>query len=270
MEHRKKINNFATIDTAAEDGEMRIGMRNIKITISYDGSRYNGWQRQENTENTIQGKLELLLSRMTGETVEIHGSGRTDAGVHALGQVFHFHTECRMKTEEILEYMKEYLPQDIGVMKVEEAAERFHSRLNVKRKTYCYHIWNSPLPNVFERKYSYQVPERLDVEQMRQAASYLIGKHDFKSFCARKRMKKSTLRVLESIEFEEKDNKILIRFCGNGFLYNMVRILTGTLLEVGLGERKPEEMKVILESCARESAGFTAPAHGLFLEKVEY
>lgn len=245
-------------------------MRNIKIKIAYDGTRYNGWQKQDNTDNTIQGKLEQLLSRMTGEEIEIHGSGRTDAGVHALGQVFHFHTESTMTTEDIMAYMSEYLPMDIGVLEVRNASERFHSRLNVKRKTYCYHIWNSPIPNVFERKYSYQIPERLDVDKMKKAAEYLIGTHDFKSFCANKRMKKSTVRMIESIDFIIEGDMLKIRYKGNGFLYNMVRILTGTLIEIGKGAREPEEMKQILESRSREAAGFTAPAHGLFMEGVEY
>ena len=245
-------------------------MRNIKITIAYDGTRYNGWQRQDNTDNTIQGKIEGLLSRMTGEAVEIHGSGRTDAGVHSLGQVFHFHTECSMTTEDIMTYMNEYLPMDIGVLKVENTFERFHSRLNVKQKTYCYHIWNSPIPNVFVRKYSYHIPEKLDIKKMEQAAEYLLGSHDFKSFCSNKRMKKSTVRRIEAICFEKEGEMLKIRYKGNGFLYNMVRILTGTLIEIGKGERGPEDMKRILESLDREQAGFTAPAHGLFLENVEY
>ena len=245
-------------------------MRNIKLLIAYDGSRYNGWQRQENTENTIQGKLETLLSKMTGEMVEIHGSGRTDAGVHAKGQVANFHTDTKMTIEEIKEYMNEYLPMDIAVLEVKNAAERFHSRLNVKRKTYCYHIWNSQVPNVFARKYSYQVPEPLDLEAMKKAAFYLLGTHDFKSFCARKKMKKSTVRMIESIDFQKEGDMIQITYRGNGFLYNMVRILTGTLIEVGKGERQPEEMKEILESQDRAKAGFTAPAQGLFMERVDY
>ena len=245
-------------------------MRNIKILIAYDGTRYNGWQRQDNTENTIQGKIEQLLSRMTGEEIEIHGSGRTDGGVHAKGQIANFHTNTTMTTEEILQYMNEYLPMDIAVLDVRDASERFHSRLNVKRKTYCYHIWNSEVPNVFERKYSYQITEKLDIYAMREAASYLLGTHDFKSFCARKKMKKSTVRMIESIDFRKEGDMLFITYKGNGFLYNMVRILTGTLIEVGRGERKPEEMKMILESLNRDKAGFTAPAQGLFLEKVDY
>lgn len=214
--------------------------------------------------------METLLSKMTGETVEIHGSGRTDAGVHARGQVANFHTDTKMTTAEIKEYMNEYLPMDIAVLEVKDASDRFHSRLNVKRKTYCYHIWNSSVPNVFARKYSYQVPEVLDIEAMEKATSYLLGTHDFKSFCARKKMKKSTVRMIESIDFQKEGDMLKITYRGNGFLYNMVRILTGTLIEVGRGERQPEEMKTILESQKRENAGFTAPPQGLFMESVEY
>lgn len=245
-------------------------MRNIKFTVSYDGTRYNGWQRQDNTDNTIQGKLEQLLSRMTGENVEIDGSGRTDGGVHAHGQVANFHTNTTMSTEEIMQYMNEYLPMDIAVLDVRDASERFHSRLNVKRKTYCYHIWNSNVPNVFERKYSYQVTEKLNLESMKEAASYLLGTHDFKAFCARKKMKKSTVRMIEVIDFKKNGDMLVITYKGNGFLYNMVRILTGTLIEVGRGERFPLSVKEALESGNRENAGFTAPAQGLFLEKVDY
>lgn len=245
-------------------------MRNIKLTIAYDGTRYNGWQRQENTDQTIQGKLEALLSRMTGEKIEIHGSGRTDRGVHAHGQVANFYTKTKMTREEMLDYMNAYLPQDIAVLEIKDAAERFHSRLNVKRKTYCYHIWNSAVPNVFMRKYVYQVPEQLDLKAMEEGAKYLLGTHDFKSFCARKRMKKSTVRMIESISIQKKGDEILLTYKGNGFLYNMVRILTGTLVEIGRGDRRPEEIPSIIEAQNREKAGFTAPAQGLFLEKVEY
>lgn len=245
-------------------------MRNIKITIAYDGSRYNGWQRQDHTDNTIQGKLEQLISRMTGEEIEIHGSGRTDGGVHAHGQVANFHTDCQMSREEMLAYMNEYLPMDIAVLDIRDAAERFHSRLNVKRKTYCYHIWNSPIPNVFLRKYSYQIPEPLNLKKMEQAAGYLLGTHDFKSFCSRKKMKKSTVRMIENIQIEKNGNEIILTYRGNGFLYNMVRILTGTLIEVGRGERDAKEIPDILDAKSRERAGFTAPAQGLFLERVDY
>jgi tRNA pseudouridine38-40 synthase len=207
---------------------------------------------------------------MTGEEIEIHGSGRTDGGVHAHGQVAHFHTNSQMSREKMLAYINEYLPMDIAVLDIRDAAERFHSRLNVKRKTYCYHIWNSPIPNVFLRKYSYQVPEPLDLPAMEQAASYLLGTHDFKSFCSRKKMKKSTVRMIESIQIEKNGDEILLTYKGNGFLYNMVRILTGTLIEVGKGLRGPEDIPSVIEAKNREMAGFTAPPQGLFLEKVDY
>lgn len=245
-------------------------MRNIKMVIAYDGSRYNGWQRQDHTENTIQGKLEQLLCRMTGEQIEIHGSGRTDGGVHAHGQVANFKTNSQMSVKEMMTYMNEYLPMDIGILEVKDASDRFHSRLNVKRKTYCYHIWNSPVPNVFLRKYSYQIPELLNISQMEKASQYLLGTHDFKSFCSRKKMKKSTVRMIESIKISREGNEIIITYKGNGFLYNMVRILTGTLIEVGLGIKNPEDIPEIVEAKNRERAGFTAPAQGLFLEKVDY
>lgn len=245
-------------------------MRNIKLWIQYDGTRYSGWQSQEHTGQTIQGKLTAVLERMTGETVELQGSGRTDAGVHALGQVANFHTKSSLSCEKMLCYMNRYLPEDIAVIQVEEAEPRFHSRLNAVRKTYVYRIWNSPIPNVWERKYLYLVEEKLDLEVMQRAAELLCGTHDFRAFCSNKRMKKSTVRTLESIEMEKEGSELCLIFTGNGFLYNMVRILTGTLIEVGLHKKEPEEMTEILESQERERAGFTAPAQGLYLKKVEY
>lgn len=245
-------------------------MRNIKLWIQYDGTRYSGWQSQEHTGQTIQGKLTAVLERMTGETVELQGSGRTDAGVHALGQVANFHTKSSLSCEEMLCYMNRYLPEDIAVIQVEEAEPRFHSRLNAVRKTYVYRIWNSPIPNVWERKYLYLVEEKLDLEVMQRAAELLCGTHDFRAFCSNKRMKKSTVRTLESIEMEKEGSELRLIFTGNGFLYNMVRILTGTLIEVGLHKKEPEEMPEILESQERERAGFTAPAQGLYLKKVAY
>ncbi len=245
-------------------------MRNIQLLIQYDGTRYNGWQSQEHTNQTIQGKLTKVLERMLGEPVDLQGSGRTDAGVHAAGQTANFRTKTMTSCEEILEYVNRYLPEDIAVLEVREAELRFHSRLHAIRKTYIYRIWNSPISNVFERKYMYQVKEILDAEKMKEAAALLEGTHDFRGFCANKRIKKSTIRTLEQIEIEQKGSELSLRFTGNGFLYHMVRILTGTLLEVGLGKRKPEEMTQILASLDREKAGPMAPALGLCLWKVEY
>ncbi len=245
-------------------------MRNIKLVLRYDGTRYSGWQSQEHEENTIQGKLTAVLERMTGESIRLAGSGRTDAGVHALGQVANFRTESPFSCEKLKEELNQYLPEDMAVLSVEEADQRFHSRLNAVRKTYLYRIWNSPVHNVFERKYVYPLEQALDVEAMRQAADRLLGTHDFRAFSSYRRTKKSTVRTLEKITIEKNGEEIRLRFTGNGFLYHMVRILTGTLIEVGMNKKKPEDMDEILASLNRDKAGFTAPAQGLFLINVEY
>ena len=245
---------------------------NIRITLEYDGSRYDGWQKQGKTENTIQGKLEAVLLKMAGEEVEVHGSGRTDAGVHAKGQVANFHVDAKIcpDGETAKEYLNRYLPEDIRVLEADLAPERFHSRLSAFSKTYGYYVETGDKKNVFERKYVYGFGKKLDLEAMRRAAGFLIGEHDFKSFCANRRMKKSTVRRIDEIKIVEHGTKIELLYTGNGFLYNMVRILTGTLLEIGSGMRKPEEMKVILEAKNRDMAGRTAPPEGLFLLHVAY
>lgn len=243
---------------------------NYKLRLQYDGTKLNGWQKQGNTENTIQGKLETILQRMYGEPVEIHGSGRTDAGVHALGQAANFHAPEKFGLQEIKSTLNEYLSKDIRVLSVEPVEERFHARLTAKGKIYEYRIDNGETANVFSRKYTMREEEPLDLEAMQKAAEYLKGTHDFKTFCANKRMKKSTIRTITSIVIEKKEGIVSIRYTGNGFLYNMVRIMTGTLIEVGRGKRRPEEMQGILEALDRGAAGFTAPAQGLFLVEVIY
>ncbi|MFT4104388.1 MAG: tRNA pseudouridine(38-40) synthase TruA [Lacrimispora sp.] len=245
-------------------------MKNYRMVLEYDGSRYDGWQKQGNSSQTIQGKIESVLERMAGVPVEVHGSGRTDAGVHALAQTANFHADVNMSEAEIKEYLNKYLPEDIGVKSVEQASDRFHSRLNGTEKTYLYRIETGERKQVFERKYIYGLSQPLNVKEMERAASFLTGEKDFKSFCSNKKMKKSSVRILKSIEFEQEGSRLFIRYTGNGFLYNMVRILTGTLIEVGLGQRRAEEMKEILEAKERSAAGFTAPPEGLFLEKVFY
>lgn len=245
-------------------------MRNIRLLLQYEGTRYQGWQKQQSTDNTIQGKLETLLTRMCGETIEIQGSGRTDAGVHALGQVANFHTNCDMSTEEMLGYINQYLPEDIAVISLTEAAPRFHSRLNACGKHYEYKVINSSLPNVFQRRYALSVPEKLDVEAMRAGAAYLLGEHDFKSFTSAKKSKKSTVRRIDEISILEKDDMLVFHFKGNGFLYHMIRIIMGTLLEIGKGERKPESIPVILAAMDREKAGALVPAKGLTLVEVYF
>ncbi|WP_411335738.1 tRNA pseudouridine(38-40) synthase TruA [Ruminococcus gauvreauii] len=243
---------------------------NCKITIQYDGTRYGGWQKQGNTDNTIQGKLENILTRMSGYPVEIHGAGRTDAGVHALGQTANFHLRERAGLMDVKMYLNQYLPDDIEVTDIAEMPDRFHSRLHACDKTYAYRVGTDDCKSVFERKYRYHYGEKLDVGLMEKAASYCLGTHDFKGFCANRRIRKSTVRTLTEICFEQKEHDLVISYTGNGFLYHMVRILTGTLIEVGGGKRPPEDIKKILEEKNRQLAGFTAPAMGLTLLQVRY
>lgn len=243
---------------------------NYRFDIQYDGTRYGGWQRQKTTDNTIQGKIEEVLFRMTGSPVLIQGAGRTDAGVHALGQVANGHFDSRMSCEEICDYMNHYLPEDIEILRVSQVSERFHSRLNAREKLYRYRIGIGSHKNVFERKYLCPLHETYDVEAMEEAAGYLTGTHDFRSFCANKKMKKSTVRTIYEIRITELPKELQIGYRGDGFLYNMVRILTGTLIEIGRGSRKPEEIQAILEGRDRGLAGFTAPARGLTLVEVGY
>ena len=245
-------------------------MRNFKVILQYEGTKYQGWQRQDTTNNTLQGKLEALLTKMCGHNVEVHASGRTDAGVHALGQTANFHLNTQMTPEEIMNYMNRYLPEDVAVISIEEVGERFHSRLNAKGKTYVYRVLNTDVPHIFDRRYVYVFPEKLDIMAMQKAATYLTGTHDFKAFTSNRRMKKSSVRTITSIRIEAIQDEIRFTYDGNGFLYHMVRILTGTLLEVGTGERKPEEMLTILESGQRENAGPLVPAKGLTLVEVRY
>lgn len=243
---------------------------NYKLTIQYDGTRYDGWQKQGNTDNTIQGKLEGVLSRLAGQPVEFHGAGRTDAGVHAEGQVASVKLPEARPASEVMAYLNQYLPEDIAVVAAAEAEDRFHARLNAKGKVYRYAIRLGDTPDVFRRKYQYRVEAPLDVAAMEQAAAKLTGTHDYRAFCANKRYKRSTVRTISAIDIKTDGSDMTITFHGNGFLYNMVRILTGTLLEVGQGQRDPEEMTAILASLDRSRAGKTAPAQGLTLVKVEY
>lgn len=245
-------------------------MKNYKLIVQYDGARYSGWQIQSNTDDTIQGKLQTVLSQMDGRAVEVHGSGRTDAGVHARGQAASVKLRSEPECAAVLDYCNTYLPRDIAVISVQEAPERFHARLNVKEKCYIYRIWNSGIPNIFERRYLCQLSQPLDLDAMRRAAQALTGTHDFRSFCGLRRFKKSTTRTIYSIEIQKQGEEIRISYVGNGFLNQMVRILTGTLVEVGLGLRAPEEMADILAARDRSAAGRTMPPEGLILDHVTY
>ena len=244
-------------------------MRNIRLHICYDGTRYKGWQRLSGVDNTIQGKLEQTLSRILGEEIEISGSGRTDAGAHAKGQVANFHCESQMSCQEILSQLRRYLPDDIGIESCQEASPRFHARLNCTSKTYQYRIWNSERPCVFQRRFTYVMPDVLDVQKMQQAAEYLLGEHDFSAFCANKKMKKSTVRCIESIAITREGEELILTFTGDGFLYNMVRIMVGTLIEVGQNIRKADSIPLLFGG-KREDAGYLVPAQGLCLMEVNY
>lgn len=243
---------------------------NYKMKISYDGTRYQGWERQKNTDMTIQGKIEAVLSVMEGSSVEIIGSGRTDAGVHAKGQVANVHMSTDKTPEEIKDYLNHYLPEDICVEEVRVASERFHSRYNALGKTYRYTCYVGKGKPVFDRKYVYRVEEPLDLVKMRRAAADLVGTHDFAGFCSNPKRKKSTVRCVDSISIELQEDYLVFTYHGNGFLHHMVRILTGTLLEVGMGKRDPQSMPELLESKKRALAGFTAPAQGLCMMEVDY
>ena len=244
-------------------------MRNLRLDICYDGTRYRGWQRLPSREDTIQGKLETALSRILEENIEISGSGRTDAGVHALGQVASFHCQSQMDPQQILENLRRYLPEDIGIYSCKEVSPRFHARLNAREKTYLYRIWNSQAPCVFQRRYVTVMPEPLDLAAMEQAAQLLLGQHDFSAFCGNAKMKKSTVRYLRAVTIRREGEQILLRFTGNGFLHSMVRILVGTLVEVGRGQRQPQSMPELFGG-KRSQAGFLAPPQGLCLEEVYY
>ena len=245
-------------------------MKNYMLTTSYDGSRYNGWQRQKSSDNTIQGKIENVLSLMALRRVEINGSGRTDAGVHALGQTANFKLDTETDKSEILDYLNKYLPDDIAVLRIDEVPERFHCRLCARSKTYMYRIQNSPVSNVFERKYMYKYPDKLDIDKMRLAADAMLGKRDFLGLSTLKKSKKSTVRTVFGIDVERLGDEIRIYYRADGFLYNMVRIMTGTLIEAGTGIKSWEDIERVFETGNREYAGFTAPARGLTLVGVEY
>ncbi len=244
-------------------------MRNVRLDLCYDGTRYKGWQRLQNNDNTIQSKLETALSRILGEPIEITGSGRTDAGTHAKLQVANFRCQSDMSCEEILSQLRRYLPEDIGIYSCKNVSPRFHARLNAITKTYQYHIWNADTPCVFLRKYVHIDPRQVDLELMRQAAEQFVGQHDFSAFCANKNMKKSTVRYIESFTITQDGDSLYFTVTGNGFLHHMVRIMVGTLLEVGRGERAADSI-VSLFGAERAMAGELIPSSGLTLMEVTY
>lgn len=244
-------------------------MRNLRLDLCYDGTRYRGWQRIPGRSDTIQGKLEDTLQRILGEPVQLIGSGRTDAGVHAAGQAANFHTASVLSEAKILAELRRYLPEDIGIISCKEVPERFHARFSAVSKTYRYRIWNSEAPCVFDRQYVARFPEKLDLSKMEAAGKLLVGSHDFSAFCTNRRMKKSSVREIRSLRLERLDEEIRITVTADGFLYNMMRILAGTLIEVGRGEREIETIPSLF-GAQRRDAGFLAPAQGLCLMEVTY
>lgn len=260
-------------------------MNNYRLTIQYDGGRYKGWQRLGNEDNTIQGKLEDVLSKLTNvklrnadlvitniknEETELIGCSRTDAGVHAIAQIANFKTERNLSKTEIMMYFNQYLPKDICVTEVDKVPLDFHSRYLAKEKTYLYKIWNETFSNPFMRKYSMHVVDKLDIAKMKDAAQYFLGEHDFTAFSNAKSKKKSMVREIYAIDFLEDGGFLFIRVRGNGFLYNMVRKIVGTLVEVGLGNLKGEEIPEIMKSMDRSRVCSMADACGLYLEKITY
>ena len=245
------------------------GMPNYKLILQYDGSRYRGWQRLADTDMTVQGKLEAVLSRTFGEELEVHGSGRTDAGVHALGQCASFRAVRDLPPEEVLAALRAYLPEDIGAVRVEYAPRRFHARLSAAEKTYRYRVWVTEAPCVFERRFVYVLPGSYDLDAMEAAARLLEGTHDFRAFSAVK-TKKSTVRSLSRISIERVGDELRFEYTADGFLHHMVRVLTGTLLELGRGDRTIASVEALLHDGLRAAAGFTVPAKGLCLMEVRY
>ena len=245
-------------------------MRNIKLVIEYDGKEFNGWQKQQ-TKLNIQGENEKAIKQITGEEVDLTASGRTDAGVHALGQVANFKTNSNIPIEKIPIALNSNLKKSIVIKSAEEVEERFHSRLNCKRKTYRYIINNSKYGTAIYRNLETHIPMKLDIQKMQEAVKYFEGEHDFKAFKASGTSSKSSVRTIYKAEVIDAGNeRIYIELTGNGFLYNMVRIIAGTLVEVGLGKIEPNEIKTIIESKKRENAGKTLPPQGLYLVNVEY
>ena len=244
-------------------------MRNIKLIIEYDGKSFNGWQKQPDRLN-IQGEIEKAIEEITGEKVDLTASGRTDAGVHSLGQTANFKTDSKIPTEKFAKAINSRLKKSIVIKSAEEVDEKFHSRYSVKSKTYRYIINNSENGTAIYRGLEYHVPMKLDYEKMNEAIKYFVGEHDFKAFKASGTSSKSSVRKILDGSVRKEGERVIIEVTGTGFLYNMVRIISGTLLDVGLGKIKPEDIPSIIESKDRTKAGKTLPAHGLYLLQVNY
>ena len=247
-----------------------MAVKNYKLKIAYDGTRLYGWERQPG-KDTVQGKIENVLSRMTGDVVEVTGAGRTDAGVHARAMVANVHMDAGERdSDSIRDYLNLYLSDDIAITDVSECSDRFHARYNAKSRSYLYTIFDGPVKPVFNRKYYTRLDSPLDVELMKEGAQFLLGEHDFKSFCGNPKMKKSTVRSIEKLDIRRSKGYVYINIKGSGFLQHMVRIIAGTLIEVGYKKLEPSKVKEILEAKDRSLAGPTADAKGLTFMSVEY
>ena len=244
-------------------------MRNIKLVIEYDGKGFNGWQKQPDKLN-IQGEIERAIGEITGEEIDLQASGRTDAGVNSIGQTANFKTNSNIPIDKFPIAINSKLKKSIVITSAEEMPERFHARYNVKSKTYRYTINNSQYGSAIYRDMEYHFPNKLNVEAMQEACKYFIGEHDFKAFKASGTSSKSSVRIIYDAKVIKNEDRIYIELTGNGFLYNMVRIISGTLVDVGLEKIKPEDVKEIIESKERIRAGKTLPARGLCLMQVNY
>lgn len=244
-------------------------MKRVKLTVAYDGTGYCGWQVQPNGI-TVEEVLNKALRKLTGEEITVMGASRTDSGVHAMGNVAVFDTNTSIPAERIAMALNQRLPEDITIVKSEEVSADFHPRYGDIKKTYEYHIVNTRMPMPTKRLYNYFVSYDLDIEKMREAAGYLVGEHDFVSFCNVRTDVENTVRTVYALDVLQQGDEITVRITGNGFLYNMVRIIVGTLIRVGRGFYEPEEVKEILEAKKRTAAGVTAPPQGLFLMEIEY
>ncbi|MBW9155556.1 tRNA pseudouridine(38-40) synthase TruA [Clostridium tagluense] len=245
-------------------------MRNLKMILEYDGSRYKGWQKQEDNDLTLQGKIQSVLSKMAGEPIEVSGCVRTDVGVHAENYMANFHTNSDLSNEAILDYLYEFLPEDIVVKSMVEASEKFHVAYNIKSITYVYKINNNELRNVFNRKYVYHSDGKLNLEKMRIAAESLVGTHDFQGFTTVTADTKSTIRTINYINIIEKNDMVEIEINGNDFLWNMVRIIIASLIDIGEGKLEVEDIETLLTEKTESKYSLMAKSKGLSLRNIEY
>lgn len=244
-------------------------MRNIKLIIEYDGKKFGGWQKQP-TKLNIQGEIEQAIKEITGEEIELNASGRTDSGVHSLGQVANFKTNSSIEIERMAIAINSKLKKSILIKSAEEVEDNFHARYSCKGKKYRYVINNSKVGTAIYRELEFHIPQKLNVKKMKEAIKYFEGEHDFKGFKASGTSSKSSIRTIYKAEVKQDGERIIIELTGNGFMYNMVRIIAGTIVEVGLGKISPDEIQRIIESKDRNKAGKTLPAHGLYLVEVYY